>query len=157
MLQNRVYAIHFEGCVASQTLQVVGTFVPGQWDGNAANGYDIAILKLERKSCMEPVPLAKQGFEVPTVGSIVLLGYGRLDKVGGFSDVLVAANMSHVPTDACNTNFVINTSVTEEMLCARGETTAGLCAGMSTTADLQFIFVKICHYPQFIRIGPWVV
>jgi len=114
---------------AAETLQVVGTFVPDQWDGNAANGYDIAILKLERMSCMEPVPLAKQGFELPTVGSIVLLGYGRLDKVGRFSDVLLAANMTHVPTDACNTNFVIDTLVTEEMLCARGETTAGLCAG----------------------------
>eukprot|EP00803_Ostreobium_quekettii_P007652 evm.model.scf_612.1 EVM.evm.TU.scf_612.1 scf_612:7259-10563(+) len=113
---------------AVQTLRTIATFVPLQWNGNPRNGYDVALLKLEKAACMDPIPIADQEFNMMANESLLYLGWGRFGGGGAFSDVLQAADMVWISNDDCSERLVEN-EVTRQMLCAKGVTTQGLCAG----------------------------
>eukprot|EP00803_Ostreobium_quekettii_P005295 evm.model.scf_3555.2 EVM.evm.TU.scf_3555.2 scf_3555:8476-11976(-) len=113
---------------AAQTLRTVKTFVPPEWNGNPRNGYDLALLKLEKAACMAPISIADKGFQVPTNESLLYLGWGRFGGAGAFSDVLQAADMTWLPGDDCK-EWVLESEVTNDMLCTKGVTTEGICAG----------------------------
>lgn len=142
---------------AAQTLQTIHTFVPDEWDGDPRGGYDLALLKLQNKSCMAPIPLARAKFEIPSVDPLLFLGWGRLGSAGAFSNELQVANMTHIEQKECN-NSLVRSDVTERMVCARGVTTQGLCQGDEGSPLLYFptdpeILRKSRHPFKLVGIG----
>jgi len=113
---------------SAQTLRTIATFVPVQWNGDPRSGYDVALLKLEKAACMDPIPIADLDFNMTTDEPFLYLGWGRFGGGGAFSDVLQAADMLWIPREDCRERLVEN-KVTKQMLCAQGVTTQGLCAG----------------------------
>lgn len=113
---------------AAETLQTIKTFVPDEWNGDPRNGFDLALLKLDKKSCMKPIPIAGKNFKIPTVDSLIFMGWGRLGSTGAFTSRLQVANMTYIEMEECKMSLV-RSDVTKEMVCTKGVTTEGLCQG----------------------------
>lgn len=114
-----------------ETIKSIEPFFHPDWiDGNKV---DLALLKLERDSCLPfPIDLAPEDFEFPDPEdtTYTFVAFGREDEQSGFSVQLQAGDWRMIPNDVCQEDFAQpETNVTDTMLCARGAATPGLCPG----------------------------
>lgn len=95
-----------------------GTFVHPQWNGNISEGYDIALIKLERTSD-SPVPELDTKGSVYTLGNVFsALGWEHTSS-GGNADVLqIADRLPFVSRLICNREDYWDNQIMESMICA---------------------------------------
>ena len=122
-----------------QTIPSILPIFHPNWTGVKEDGYDLALLKLQRDSClMFPIELAPEDFEFPDPANTTYLfaAFGRDDELGAFSLQLQAGDWRIIPNDECQANFTQpGTVITDQMLCARGAATPGLCQGTRDLPD----------------------
>lgn len=92
-----------------------------RWDGDENNGYDIAMLKLDRP-CNLPRPiLALPDDQLKQGQPLVALGWGHIGPRGPRADHLQALDeFQYIPTRTCNAEDQWNGIITDSMICSIG-------------------------------------
>ncbi|KAJ0392045.1 hypothetical protein P43SY_000952 [Pythium insidiosum] len=98
-----------------ERLQVVESYVHEQYD-KPKHLYDVAVLKLEKPSTVQPVALANgDGSDNPENAIGAVRGWGMTEK-GTSSENMLEVNVRIISNAECNKQY--NNRITEGMLCA---------------------------------------
>lgn len=82
------------------------------------DGYDIALIKLDRASDSPNPDLPEQGSRYMFGSDFAALGWG-VDASGSLADLLqIADKLRFVPTENCNIEEYWGSQITESMICA---------------------------------------
>ncbi|GMH42062.1 hypothetical protein BSKO_09981 [Bryopsis sp. KO-2023] len=107
--------------------KTVDTIVPESWTGDVIDGSDIAILKLDKPSCLLPMPIL--GTKLKPSQELEFLGFGRSSIGGSFSFLLQAGKFKYVTNKRCAKAFDLKEDLTFRSVCIKGPNSAGVCAG----------------------------
>jgi len=148
--------VHIGGVNSDEPIQVRRTVVAiphDDWTGTTEDGNDLVILKLDKKTCVSPIP--NLGAKGPNNReSLVFLGYGRTAIGGSFSFVLQSGVFNSLNVTHCNDRYNINPDLGKRDLCVRGETAVGVCSGddggpliyQPTLTEFRDVLVGIASY-----------
>lgn len=100
---------------------------PG-WTGNTEDGDDLVVIKLNEETCARPIH--QLGIEdADNRNDILFLGFGRTSIGGRFSFTLNGAFMNTFNSTHCTERYNIEPQLGPDKLCARTQTTVGICTG----------------------------
>jgi len=123
--------IHIGGINSDEPIQKRTTIIAiphDDWTGSTEDGNDLVILKLDKKTCVPPVP--QLGVTSPNNREgLSFLGYGRTAIGGSFSFVLQAGIFNSLNVTHCTDRFDLNPNLSKRNLCVRGQTNIGVCSG----------------------------
>lgn len=96
--------------------------------GVIEDGYDLVILKLNKKTCVTPIP--NLGHKKATQREdLQFFGYGRTAIGGSYSYVLQGGFFPTYTDKHCNKKYNLNPKLGKRELCVRGPVSVGVCAG----------------------------
>ncbi|GMH40226.1 hypothetical protein BSKO_08130 [Bryopsis sp. KO-2023] len=107
--------------------QTVRPLLPKGWTGDPLDGSDIAILKLDKPTCLKPIPAL--GNRMKPNQEVNFLGYGRSSIGGSFSYILGAGKFRYLTNKNCSATFDLKTKLTFNDICIKGPNSAGVCVG----------------------------
>eukprot|EP00803_Ostreobium_quekettii_P004787 evm.model.scf_1944.1 EVM.evm.TU.scf_1944.1 scf_1944:2617-8819(-) len=124
-----VTGYQYERIVYQKVLKTNDTLFHPQWKQDRWRSNDLAMLRLERDSCVDPVLLPEDGQKTP--GFALFGGFGRTTPDGGFVPGLRVGNFSMESHSKCNKGQELSQMAVKPMMCVRGTTSeaGGLCAG----------------------------
>lgn len=99
-----------------------------KWTGTQREGNNLVILKLNETTCAIPATFLGAKGAQGQEGSM-FLAYGRTSDGSSFPNVLQGTTLSTLKTRTCNRRYDPQPKVRRNELCARGQTTVGLCTG----------------------------
>lgn len=98
------------------------------WNGHLEDGNNLAILKLDEETCVEPIPQLGAD-DAENRRDLPFVGYGRRGDTGDFSHELILALFNTFNASYCNERYELDPPLTHRELCVRGESSVGMCAG----------------------------
>ena len=120
-----------------------------KWEGNRLLGYDIAIIKLDRPTCVQPVKFIGKRDSVQE--HFTVFGFGRTGSSGEFSSELEGGHLKFISRSECNKNFNLPVKMGWDSVCFKtAGGVAGICAGFS---HLNFVSLSQCISPMSRRRG----
>ena len=100
-----------------------------KWEGNQLLGYDIAIIKLDRPTCVQPVKFI--GKKDPDQDSFTVFGFGRTGSSGEFPSELQGGDLKLISRAECNKSFDLPMKTGPDTVCFKtAEGFAGVCTGL---------------------------
>lgn len=132
------HGVNDDESMGVEVINTVKTIMHSKWKSNDFfNGYDIALLVLERASRFKPVMMAPA--DVPKVGQMLASAGWGSDASGVFAEALNhVTDLQFIPNPNCNGPSLYDGKIKEVMLCAGGageDTCAGDSGGPLILAD----------------------
>lgn len=100
-----------------QKRKPVLTIIHESYTGDPRGGYDIAVIKLNKPSCLEPVPFIGRQTDAGEV--YILLGFGRTGFNAPFATALLGANVTNFNINQCNKIFGADPPLDERKVCTK--------------------------------------
>lgn len=117
--------------------KVVDVFVHPEWNGDRRQGHNIAILKMDARTSIDPIRIPKSYIQLQDRESLFGLGWGRSSSSGSFTDSLQVATLPFVVTWKCNRLGLMGGAVHPNYICAGGQG-AGMCEGDEGAPLIRF-------------------
>lgn len=111
-----------------QTRKTVLSIPHPDWNGILEDGNNLAILKLEEETCVEPI-FQLGADDAQNQRDLPFMGYGRTGNRGDHSHHLLVALFNTFNASYCNERYEVDPPLTHRELCARGQNTVGMCVG----------------------------
>ena len=100
-----------------------------KWEGNRLLGYDIAIIKLDRPTCVQPVKFIGKRDSVQE--QLTIFGFGRTGSSGEFPSELHGGDLELITRSECNKRYNLPMKTGPDTVCFKAAGgVAGVCAGL---------------------------
>eukprot|EP00210_Caulerpa_lentillifera_P004403 g4201.t1 len=94
------------------------TCIHPRWDGTVGNGFDIALIKLDRKAKLQVPDLAVYGNVPIPDASFTALGWGANESHDATDKLQIVTGLNFVPKNKCNRDKYWYGLITKDMICA---------------------------------------
>eukprot|EP00210_Caulerpa_lentillifera_P005705 g5456.t1 len=137
-----------------QKRKPVLTIIHESYTGDPKDGFDIAMIKLNKPTCLKPVPFI--GRQTSPGEVYTLLGFGRTGPKLPFSTALLGANVTNYNIRQCNEIFGANPPLDDRKVCTKNSSCncASSCEGdeggpiilRETTLKFEDTLIAIASY-----------